>query len=258
MTSLHEKGYALPNASEGARERLELLEAFHDPTSLRRAAALGVGPGWRCLEAGAGRGSFARWLAARVGPTGRVVAADLDVGLLGDAEGVELWQMNLVDEELPRAEFDLVHCRLLLLHVPERDELLARLAAAVRPGGVLLVEEDDIHPVTATATGDYAEAWRVFLAIMNAAGVDGEWARDLPGRLDAFGLEGVGAELDGQLFRGGSPAARLWSLTWEQVRRRIADFGFPTEPIDAGQELLEDPALWFHGPVRVIAWGRQP
>ena len=98
-----------------------------------------------------------------MGDTGRVVAADLDVSLLGDIEGVELWQMDLAADELPRAEFDLVHCRLLLLHVPERDEVLAKLAAALRPGGVLMIEEDDIHPVTSTATGDYAEAWRVFL-----------------------------------------------------------------------------------------------
>src|SRR4051794_20594420 len=101
MTSLHENGYALPNATEGSRERLDLLEACHDPSSRHRAAALGVGPGWRCLEAGAGGGSFARWLAGRVGETGHVVAADLDVRLLEDADDVEPWQMDLAKEELP-------------------------------------------------------------------------------------------------------------------------------------------------------------
>ena len=256
MTSLHEKGYALPNAAEGTRERLDLLEACHDPSSRRRAAALGVGPGWRCLEAGAGGGSFARWLAERVGETGHVVAADLDVRLLEDAEGVEPWQMDLAKEELPRAEFDFVHTRLLLLHVPERDEVLAKLAAALRPGGVLLIEEDDINPVTSTATGDYAEAWRFFLAAMEAAGTDPEWARDLPGRVDALGLEDVEAELVGQIFRGGAPAARFWSMTWDHVRERIEAMGLPWESVEAGQAALADPARWFHGPVRVGAWGR--
>jgi SAM-dependent methyltransferase len=256
MTSLHEKGYALPNAIEGTRERLDLLEACHDPSSRRRAAALGVGPGWRCLEAGAGGGSFARWLAERVGETGHVVAADLDVRLLQDAEGIELWQMDLASEELPRAEFDFVHTRLLLLHVPERDAVLAKLAAALRPGGVLLIEEDDVNPVTSTAGGDYAEAWRVFLEVMDAAGVDPEWARDLPARLDALGLEDVEAELNGQIFRGGAPEARFWSLTWEHVRERIEALGLPWESVQAGQAALADPARWFHGPVRVGAWGR--
>jgi SAM-dependent methyltransferase len=255
MTSLHEKGYALPNATEGSRERLYLLEACHDPSSRHRAAALGVGPGWRCLEAGAGGGSFARWLAGRVGETGHVVAADLDVRLLEDAHDVESWQMDLAKEELPRAEFDFVHTRLLLLHVPQRDEVLAKLAAALRPGGVLLIEEDDINPVTSTATGDYAEAWRVFLAAMNAAGTDAEWARDLPARLDGLGLQDVEAELIGQIFRGGAPAARFWSMTWEHVRERIEAMGLPYESVEAGQAALADPARWFHGPVRVGAWG---
>jgi SAM-dependent methyltransferase len=256
MTSLHEKGYALPNAAEGTRERLDVLEACHDPSSRHRAAALGVARGWRCLEAGAGGGSFARWLAGRVGETGRVVAADLDVSLLGDVDGLEVWQMDLAKEELPRAEFDFVHTRLLLLHVPERDEVLAKLAAALRPGGVLLIEEDDINPVTSTATGDYAEAWRVFLQMMESAGVDPEWARDLPGRLDGLGLQDVGAELIGQIFRGGAPAARFWSLTWDHVRERIEAMGLPWESVAAGQAALADPRRWFHGPVRVGAWGR--
>jgi 2-polyprenyl-3-methyl-5-hydroxy-6-metoxy-1,4-benzoquinol methylase len=75
-------GYAFPNTWQLARRRLALLEATYDPASFRRAEALGVAQGWRCLDAGAGHGSFARWLAARVGDGGTVVAADLEVRLL--------------------------------------------------------------------------------------------------------------------------------------------------------------------------------
>lgn len=71
--------YTFPNAWELAPRRLELLEACHDPGSFRRAAALGVGPGSRCLDAGAGGGSFARWLADR---TGDVLAVDIDIRLV--------------------------------------------------------------------------------------------------------------------------------------------------------------------------------
>lgn len=254
-----EKGYALPNAWELAERRLALLEECHDPASFRRAEALGVGPGWRCLDAGAGHGSFARWLAARVGPDGLVVAADLDVRLLERmaAPGVEVRRMDLATDELPAAAFDLVHTRMLLLHVPARDAVLARLAAAIRPGGVLMVEEDDIHPLEANAPGPYLEAWRAFLAMMRAAGLDPEWARGLPERLDALGLVDVEAEIDGQIFRGGSPAAGFWSVTWLQARERIAAMGFSGEVMDAGRAALADPARWFHGPAKVVAWGRR-
>src|SRR6516164_7895571 len=60
------------------RQRLALLTQFADAITTRRLTELGVGPGWRCLDVGAGDGSVARWLAGRVGPRGRVVATDLN------------------------------------------------------------------------------------------------------------------------------------------------------------------------------------
>ena len=235
--------YALSNAWEQARQRLALLEAAHDAASIRRAEALGVGAGWQCLEAGAGGGSFARWLAGRAD---RVVAVDIDVRHLGD---LEAWEMDLAADDLPERAFDFVHTRLVLLHIPEREAVLAKLVAALRPGGVLLLEEDDIHPVLATAEGGYRKAWLAFLEAMQST--DPEWARDLPARLDALGLRYVEAEVEGQLFRGGSLPAEFWSLTWEQTREQMGD------ALDAGQAALADPSRWFHGPAKVVAWGRR-
>ena len=161
--------YALPNADALARERLELLAACHDPASIRRASALGVAPGWRCLDVGAGAGSFARWLA---GVTGDTVAADLDARLLASGPGLEVRELDVRTDAPERGAFDLVHTRHLLLHLPERAAVLPRLVDALRPGGVLLIEEDDIHPVLTTATGDYRAAWLEFLAMMQDAGTD--------------------------------------------------------------------------------------
>jgi SAM-dependent methyltransferase len=252
--------YALPNDWQLARERLALLEACHDPATFRRARALGVDAGWSCLEAGAGHGSVARWLAQQVGPGGRVVAADLDVTLLREIEApsLELREMDLAADELPTGAFDFVHTRLVLLHIPAREAVLRRLVAALRPGGVLLLEEDDIHPVLATARGAYRVAWEAFLRLMRAAGTDPEWARDLPERLGELGLVDVDAEINGQLFRGGSDPARFWSLTWGQTRDRALALGIPGEVVDAGRAVLADRERWFHGPAKIVSWGRRP
>jgi SAM-dependent methyltransferase len=247
--------YAFPNDWQLARRRLELLEACYDGATFRRAEALGVARGWQCLDAGAGGGSFARWLAARVGPSGAVVAADIDVRLLEDIDGVDVRRMDLTTEELPQGAFDFVHSRLLLIHLPSREQVLRRLVAALRPGGLLMVEEDDVHPVLATASGDYREAWRAFLDVTRAAGVDAEWARELPQRLDRLGLADVDAEIDSPVFRGGSDAAEFWSLTWLQVRDDAG--GVQAQALDRGRVALDDQARWFLGPARVIAWGRR-
>jgi SAM-dependent methyltransferase len=248
--------YAFPNAWELARRRLEVLQAAHDPTSIRHAEALGVGPGWDCLDAGAGGGSFASWLAEQVGEGGSVLAVDIDTRLLEelDTPGLEIHEMNLETGELPRSEFDFIHTRLLLLHLRRRDEVLGKLAAALRPGGLLLIEEDDVFSIKALAEGPYRDAWEAFLEVTDRAGVDPTWARDLPRRLTRLGLLDVDAAVDTQLFRGGSVAAQMWSLTWLQVREEAAD----QDAIDRGRAVLEEPARWFYGPAKVIAWGRRP
>jgi SAM-dependent methyltransferase len=189
-----------------------------------------------------------------------VVAADLDATLMADLDepNLEVRETDLTRDELPRDAYDLVHTRLALMHIPERDEVLARLVAAVKPGGVLLVEEDDGYPMLATATGAYRAAWEVFLPTMAAGGTDPAWARDLPERLGALGLVSVDAEAGAQLFRGGSTHAQMWSLTWLQARKRAEAMGLAVEALDRGRAVLADPARWFHGPTIIAAWGRRP
>src|SRR5690348_16766904 len=74
--------YLLGNRWREQRRRLAALEAWFDPGTIRHLEALGVAPGWRCLEVGAGGGSVARWLADRVSPQGHVLATDLDTCFL--------------------------------------------------------------------------------------------------------------------------------------------------------------------------------
>src|SRR4051812_14784990 len=65
------------------RQRLRTLESACDPATFEVIAGLGPGPGWRCLDAGAGGGSVARWMAGTI-PRAEVVAIDLDVRFLND------------------------------------------------------------------------------------------------------------------------------------------------------------------------------
>ena len=82
---------------------------------------------------------------------------------------------------------------------------------------------------------------------MGAAGTDPEWARYMPERLGELGLVDVDAEVEveEQLFRGGSDAARFWNLTLHQARDRVIAFGVPGEVVDAGRAVLADRNRWF-------------
>lgn len=81
QTETNMSEYALDNSWGMAKRRLSLLENYLDPMT-RRLSMLGIGHGLRCLEVGAGSGSVASWLSKQVGPTGRVVATDIDIQLL--------------------------------------------------------------------------------------------------------------------------------------------------------------------------------
>src|ERR671925_2230443 len=75
-TTMAQDTYAFDNARAIQRQRLAARARLLDPGSTRHLDAIGVRPGSRCLEVGAGSGSIAAWLCDRVGPDGTVVATD--------------------------------------------------------------------------------------------------------------------------------------------------------------------------------------
>ena len=83
MADEGERYFASEADVEDEDTRLRLIEQASDPTTFAHLDRIGVGAGWRCLEVGAGGGSVAAWLGERVGPTGHVLALDLDLRHLG-------------------------------------------------------------------------------------------------------------------------------------------------------------------------------
>jgi 2-polyprenyl-3-methyl-5-hydroxy-6-metoxy-1,4-benzoquinol methylase len=170
--------YTFDNAWQQARERLAGIEQAHDPGTRRHLAATGVGPGWHCLEVGAGGGSIADWLCRQVGPSGHVVATDRDTHLLDalDYPQLDARQHNIVTDVLEEAAFDLVHVRLLLHHLPEPELARRRLVAALKPGGWLVAEAPDTVAmvpdpgVNAPAAGLYRKLEAALYQMLRARG----------------------------------------------------------------------------------------
>lgn len=103
---------------------------------------------------------------------------------------------------------DVVHARWLVEWLPDKRLALRRMMSALRPGGVLLVEEPDF--VTIYGAGE-AAVRRVFIAAMahleSVCPVEVEYGRRVLGDLAAVGLAGVQAEGRCPVVRGGSPLA---------------------------------------------------
>jgi len=255
--------YTLPRvgAEELERERLTLLERIHDPLTLRQLDRIGVREGWHCLDVGAGAGSVTRMLADRVGDTGSVVATDLDPRLLEPLAGptVRVLQHDLLSDPLPESAFDLVHARLLLMHLPSRVDAIRRLLASVRVGGWLAIVDTDfasvrVEPVSAA----WKRAWSAFLDAAVAASWDPRYGARLEEDVESLEVEVVEAEQSTHRGPGGSSQADLLSLTLERLRPRMLAVGAADEDIDEGRKLLADRSTRFTAPTKVTVSARRP
>lgn len=258
------QAYSFDNTWERARARLKGLEARFDPGTVSHLEMLGVGDGWRCLELGAGAGSVAHWLGERVGRAGVVIAVDLDTSLMEATEAVEVRQLDVVAADLPEGDFDFVHARALLAHLPERDRVLAKMVRALRPGGWVLCEERDnltaglVAPEDPAAESLYAKVEDAVAREMAARGHAYDYGRRLPARLAAAGVVDVGAEGRMLLRRTGADAT-VARLTVEQLRDQLLDAGaVSTTDIDAYFALLDDPRFLARSATMIAAWGRRP
>src|SRR6185369_691194 len=76
-------------------------------------------------------------------------------------------------DPLPSGPYDLVSCRALLHQIADHaPAVLEKMAAAVAPGGWLLVQEPDFHLAPTTEPAVWAETWRALIAWGQDNGVD--------------------------------------------------------------------------------------
>jgi SAM-dependent methyltransferase len=263
MTAVTDAAYSLDNAWEHARRRLQLVERCYDPGTMRRLAAIGIAPGWRCLEVGAGAGSVTRWLCDTVGPAGRVCAVDIDTRFVEEirADNLDVLTLDVTTagagQALGFGTFDFIHTRALLMHLPQREQVLDLLVALLKPGGWLLLEEGDLFPVAGLGAGGYAQAWAGIEQAFGQAGVDCRWARRLPEHLVARGIEQVQADCDVPLVEGGTPEAELFVLTATQIRDAVLSAGTTVEQLAVFEVELATPGRWLPAFALMTASGRK-
>jgi len=144
--------YVIRGGEEGKR-RLELLGRTLWPTTFRLLKRVGIPAGTTCLDIGCGGGDVTLGLARLVGPRGRVVGVDLDsVKLAAARQGAARQRLHHVEFRVSnvyewdeQAVYDRIYARFLLTHLTDLPTALGKLRQALRPGGVLIVEDIDFN-----------------------------------------------------------------------------------------------------------------
>ncbi len=232
--------YMLDQAFPTERARLEAMAAHWDPGTARLFDDVGLAPGWRCLEAGAGSGTVARLLAERTGPQGHVLAVDRDPRFLDDLPGnVEVRALDLLTDPLPQEEFDLVHARMVVEHLPPQLDTLRLVFAAVKPGGWLVVEDVDhlTSGVCVPASPVHTKMMDALFAVAEMGGYEHAYARRL--YADALTLGGSETRTEfrgGQIRSDAGTAWAPWQLMFEQFVPLMTGAGLVTD---------DDVAAWY-------------
>ena len=235
-------------------ERLRMIESVFDPASRKRLLATGLQAGWRCLEVGPGAGSIMNWMGEVVGPTGGILAVDLDPKFLGETErsnvNVSVVRADICTAQLPQQSFDVVHARYVLIHLSDYEVALTKMFDSLKPGGWLILEEPDFS-ATRGITGDKQELvsfQKVNQAIERmyaALKMDYALGLKLPALMQRLGLQHLTVENDTPLCSGGTGMATVMRLSAEQLQEKYLATGV-VGPSDLARyrRFADDPNTW--------------
>jgi SAM-dependent methyltransferase len=193
------------------QERLGLMNELINEGCLREMRLEG---GARVLDVGSGLAQFARLLARTAGADGLVVGVERDAEQLaaarrqaeaaGEAGLVDLRQGDATALPLEAGEwgtFDVAHTRFVLEHVPDPLAVVREMRRAVRPGGRVVLADDDhammrFWPVPAGLD----RLWRMYVRTYDRLGNDPFVGRRLVALLHQAGLQPLRTTL---VFYGG-------------------------------------------------------
>lgn len=178
--------------------RLSLLNDLLNQTSI---AAMALEGGERVLDVGSGLGQMSRAIARAAGTRGQVVGIErsreqIDEAIrkarAADEEGLVEFRVGDVSafplREDEWGSFDVVHGRFILEHVPDPLSVVRAMVRAARPGGRIVIEDDDhdIMRVWPEPKG-FTAIWDAYIRSYRAAGNDPDIGRKLPALLHAAG-----------------------------------------------------------------------
>lgn len=196
-------GYIHGTAPDEQR-RLTRLNELLNRQSLSR---LRVREGDRVLDLGCGMGQLTRLIARASGPGGAVV------GIERSPEQIAEGRRQVAGGEEPRVDirqgdagalplgdgewgtFDVVHTRFLLEHLAEPQPVVDAMVRAARPGGRIVIEDDDhellrLYP----AVPAFEDVWRAYMRTYEAGGRDPRIGRRLPQLLARAGADPVACD----------------------------------------------------------------
>jgi ubiquinone/menaquinone biosynthesis C-methylase UbiE len=223
--------YVLKTGDSGA-ERLRLLDKVYGASTRRMLLEGGLKPGMRVLDMACGVGTVTCWIAAQVGKSGAVVAADVSPDQLSVARAtcdgfpaVEFIEASVYDTGLAAESFDIVHTRLLLCHLTRPEDAIAEFYRVLKPGGVFVCSDLYLSGMLSVPmTSAWTRSMEIGHALGRSIGVDYDHGLKLPMRMLEAGFQRPEVSFDMPVHIRGAEK-RLWELTFAEAAPAIERAG---------------------------------
>src|SRR5215204_4385987 len=262
---MSEKDYLLAD-QPSELDRLRLQSLVWEPTGRQLLSKVDGGSGARALDVGCGALGWLRILREWVGPSGRIVGADIDESMLNAARSfldeehipdVELVVDDLFDSKLEPQSFDLVHARYEIAPLGRGTEQVASHRRLLKPGGSLVLEEWDLASWHFNPTAPAAERLIRLLSDI-FSGLGGEAGRGLPELLREIGIEEPGLDAHVVALKPGHPYLHLpvqFSVALEsRLLKTLSEDELASLRREAETE-LDEPGRWGTTFTLIQSWG---
>jgi ubiquinone/menaquinone biosynthesis C-methylase UbiE len=239
MTEKSKSGdvYYLATGSAGEK-RLALLEEVYGPDAARIMLGIGIPRGGRIADLGCGTGNTLRWFADQVGEDGAVTGLDFSAEQLAIAQAraesaghrnIRLVEGSIYETGLPRAAFDVVHCRFVLCHLARPMDALREMAAIAKPGGLVVVFDVDTEGLfSVPSTPAYARVRELIIARTGLRGLDRRLGLKLPRMFLEAGLPAPETALVHPIYLRGE-RKRLWEYSFLEAAPYMLEKGICTQ-----------------------------
>jgi SAM-dependent methyltransferase len=209
--------YALATGQR-AIHRLKVLEGVYGAGTRTLLQSAGIRSGMRVADVGCGVGVVSRVIASLVGPHGYVLGIDASAEQVAQAtlqaEAGGVLNAFFIDADatntgLPRASFDMVYCRFLLLHLPDPEAALREMVALLKPGGALVCEDGDLTGAGSTPVTALNAFADLFGRLAPLRGVDYAISRRLYHLIAAEGMKDIHIHIHQPAIATGEPKSLI-------------------------------------------------
>ncbi len=217
--------YAIDGGETG-KSRLNVLGQAMNEYSVNALRKAGIRTGFKCLDAGCGGGMMTYEMANLVGVSGQVTGVDFDEEIIKlnkrELSDLQIQHISFQHTDIQtfnvEDEFDLIFARYLLSHLSNTKNVLSILVKALRPGGIILVEDVQFSGHICEPASEAFDAYlKWYSRVVELRGGDAELGARLPEMFVEAGLSHIGVQIAQPIGLTGPPK-QMSLLTLDKIK----------------------------------------